>query len=78
MRLDPKRRGDLINQFHELQIQILSIGEEIGSKKMLARADDVSEAFFNRLRQDRNLKKEPSIEEVIADTDDDSGEEVEE
>jgi len=74
MRLDPKRRGDLLNQFHEAIIQILCIGEEIGSKKMLARADEVSEAFFNRLSKDRNLK--PGID-IEAEMDDDSGEEVE-
>lgn len=77
MRLDPKRRGDLINKFLELQIQVIDIAEEIGSKTMEARASDVSEAFFNRLGKDKNLKKETSIEEVIADMDDDSGDEEE-
>lgn len=72
MRLDPKRRAELINQFHESIIQILCIGEEIGSKKMLARADELSETFFNRLRKDRNLKKSTSIEQVESEMDDDS------
>lgn len=72
MRLDPKRRGDLINKFLELQIQVLNIAEEIGSKRMEARVSDTSEAFWYRLSKDKNLKPSIDVEAEMDDNSDDS------
>lgn len=75
LRLDPKRRGELIDQIYKIQDELTTIAKEIGSMNMIDRVNDVSEVFFRRLSKDKNLVKGIDIE---AEMDDDSGEEEEE
>ncbi len=72
LRLDPKRRGELIDQIYKIQDELTTIAKEIGSMNMIDRVNDVSEVFFRRLSKDKNLVKGIDIE---AEMDDDSGEE---
>lgn len=75
LKLDPKRRGELIDQIYKIQDELTTIAKEIGSMNMIDRVNDVSEVFFRRLSKDKNLVKGIDIE---AEMDDDSGDNWEE
>lgn len=73
MKLTTERRRELIDLESKAIATLYGIADELNSERMEERVSRVSEAFYYRLSQDKNLKHDRI--DIEAEMDDDSGEE---